>query len=102
MYFGSVIKNACSSDLEIEIRTTFTKESQTVVPMKFTQNYVTIKKCRNKAILQGWPTFGSRATCGSLKDYLWLSINVPEFALHFCVIIFFKIVILYISKRLLN
>ena len=39
---------------------------------------------------QGWPTCGSRATCGSLKDYLWLSINVPEFPFHFCVIEFKK------------
>ena len=37
-------------------------------------------------ICQGWPTCGSRATCGSLKDYLWLSINIPEFPFHFCVI----------------
>ena len=99
MYFGSVIKNACSSDLEIEIRTTFTKESQTVVPMKFTQNYVTIKKCRNKAILQGWPTFGSRATCGSLKDYLWLSINVPEFALNSCVMFLKIAIVLYVFQN---
>ena len=37
-------------------------------------------------IIQGQPTCSSRATCGSLKDYLWLSINVPKFPFHFCVI----------------
>ena len=36
------------------------------------------------SIAQGWPT------CGSLRDYLWFSIHLPEFPFHFCVIIFFK------------
>ena len=39
-------------------------------------------------IVQGCPTCGSRAICVSLEDYLWLSINVPEFPFHCCVIIF--------------
>ena len=44
-------------------------------------------------IAQGWPTCGSQGTCGSLKDYLWLSINVPEFHFHFSAI-FLKIIII--------
>ena len=51
---------------------------------------ISAKNCHKKTatdhedtIDQGWPT------CGSLKDYLWLSINVPEFPFHFCVVIFF-------------
>ena len=44
-------------------------------------------------IYQRWSTCGFRATCGSLKDYLWLLKNVPEFPFHLCVIIFLKIII---------
>ena len=57
--------------------------------MSVTQNFWSAVKEKAEIIediSQGWPTCGSRATCGSLKDYLWLSINVLEFNFHFSVI----------------
>ena len=51
------------------------------------------KRIKIHHIYQGCPTCGSRATCGSLKYYLWLTINVPEFPFNFCVIIYLKIII---------
>ena len=35
--------------------------------------YFILKSCYILSLYQRWPN------CGSLKDYLWLSINVPEF-----------------------
>ena len=45
---------------------------------------------KTKCIKKGHPIYGTRATHGSLKGYLWLSMNLPEFPFHFCVIIFKK------------
>ena len=49
---------------------------------------------------KGFQTLGTRATCGSLKDYLWLSINVPEFPSHFCVMLK-KIIVLYVFQNVI-
>ena len=53
----------------------------------------------NNTIYQGWLTCNSRAACGSSKNYLWLSINVPEFSFHFCVIIFLKYILSFRTNK---
>ena len=54
------------------------------------------------SIEQGCPSRGSRATCGSSKNYLLLLINVPEFPFHFYIIIFKKYHSECVSKCILN
>ena len=97
---------ACPGSVGLNAEELAEKQQHTNENLKATDCFC--KDCHGTYYIHGWicsyikygnlcnrgeKTCGSRATCGSLKDYLWLSINVPEFPFHFCVIIFKQIIV---------